>query len=391
MALLHLPCQQALDVFSRGCRLRPSGIPDAARDGPTEPAVLPCAAVNAFKPHLASVADYPYSKYEARVKLDQNESPDDFPEELKARALERLARLPWNRYPELHAEDVRAAVARHEGWPEEGVVLSPGSNLLVLALAEAAASVVDTAPAFPYYKAAAAAAATPYRAVPLGEGFALPLAGLLAALDGPPSVLFLPNPHGPTGQLFASMDVEALAERARARDALLVVDEAYHAFSGTDARPLARANPNVAVLRTFSKSWCLGGIRAGYLLAAPKVAAVARALLPPFCMPAHTGAILLTALEAPGYVAPLAARIRAERDRLLEALARHPSWHPHPSASNFILVRTPDAAAAHARLLAAGVLVRRQDHYPGLEGCIRLSVGTREENDLLLAAAFDGA
>jgi histidinol-phosphate aminotransferase len=352
--------------------------------------VLPCAAVNAFKPHLAAVADYPYSKFEARVKLDQNESPDDFPAELKARAVERIARLSWNRYPELHAEDVRAAIARHEGWPEEGVVVSPGSNLLVLALAEAAASVVDTSPAFPYYKGAAVASGTPYRAVPLGEGFSLPLAGLLAALDGPCGVLFLPTPHGPTGALFEGADLEALARKARERDALLVIDEAYHAFSGTDARPLARANPNVAVLRTFSKSWCLGGIRAGYLLASPQVAAVARALLPPFCIPAHTGAILLTALEDPGYVAPLVARIRAERERLFAGLGRHPRWRPYPSASNFILVRTPDAKAAHAKLLAAGILVRRQDHYPGLEGCIRVSVGTREENDLLLAAALAG-
>ncbi len=352
--------------------------------------MLPSAAVDAFKPHLAGVADYPYSKYEARVKLDQNESPEDFPADLKARALERLARVSWNRYPELHAEDVRAAVARHEGWPEDGVVLSPGSNLLVLALAEAAAAVIDTSPAFPYYKGAATAAATPYRAVPLGDGFALPLAGLLGALDGSSGVLFLPNPHGPTGKCFAASDLEALAAKARERDALLVVDEAYHAFSGTDARPLARANANVALLRTFSKSWCLGGVRAGYLLASPKVAAIARALLPPFCLPATTGAILLTALEAPGYVAPIVARIRAERDRLLAALAKHPRWKPHPSASNFILVRTPDAKAAHAKLLAAGVLVRRQDHYPGLEGCIRVSVGTREENDLLLAAALQG-
>lgn len=346
--------------------------------------------MNAFKPHLAQVADYPYTKHDARVKLDQNESPEDFPPQLKARALERLAKLSWNRYPELHAEDVRAAVARHEGWPEEGVVLSPGSNLLVLALAEAAASVVDTSPAFPYYKGAAKAAATPYRAVPLGEGFALPLEGLLAELDRAPGVLFLPNPHGPTGRLFEPASLEALARRAREREALLVLDEAYHAFAGSDARPLARANPHVAVLRTFSKSWCLGGIRAGYLLAAPPVAAVARALLPPFCIPAHTGAILLTALEAPGYVGPLVERIRSERERLLAALARHPSWRAYPSASNFILVRTPDAGAAHAKLLAAGVLVRRQDHYPGLEGCIRLSVGTPEENDLLLSAAFAG-
>jgi histidinol-phosphate aminotransferase len=344
--------------------------------------------VNAFKPHLAAVADYPYTKHDARVKLDQNESPEDFPADLKARALERIASVSWNRYPELHAEDVRAAVARHEGWPEEGVVVSPGSNLLVLALAEAAAAVIDTTPAFPYYRAAAVASATPYRAVPLGPGFSLPTAGLLAALDDLPGVLFVPNPHGPTGTLFDGGELEQLAERARARDALLVVDEAYHAFSGTDARPLARGNPNVAVLRTFSKSWCLGGVRAGYLLASPKVAAVARALLPPFCMPAHTGAILLTALESPGYVAPLVARIRAERERLQAELARHPEWKAFPSASNFILVRTPDAKAAHAKLLAAGILIRRQDHYPGLEGCIRISVGTRAENDALLAAAF---
>ncbi len=344
--------------------------------------------MNAFKPHLAGVADYPYSKVDARVKLDQNESPEDFPGDLKARAVERLARLSWNRYPELHAEDVRAAIARHEGWPEEGVVLSPGSNLLVLALASAARTVIDTLPAFPYYKGAALATATAYRAVPLGERFALPVAALSRAMDESPGVLFLPNPHGPTGTLFPAAELETLAAKARERDGLLVVDEAYHAFAGTDSRALARGNPNVAVLRTFSKSWCLGGIRAGYLLGAPGAVAVARSLLPPFCIPAHTGAILLTALESPGYVAPLVARIRAERDRLQAALAKHPTWKAYPSSSNFILVRTPDAKAAYAKLLAGGVLVRRQDHYAGLEGCIRVSVGAPAENDLFLSAAF---
>lgn len=343
--------------------------------------------MNAFKPHLANVADYPYEKHDARIKLDQNESPEDFPPELKRRALERIAAAGWNRYPELHADDVRAAIARHESWPEEGVVLAPGSNLLVLALASGARSVIDTAPAFPYYKGGAAAAGTPYRPVPLGDGFALPLDALLAALDAEPGVLFLPNPHAPTGRLFEAGDVARLADRARARDALLVVDEAYHAFAGTDARPLARANPNVAVLRTFSKSWRLGGIRAGYLLAAPNVAAVVRALVPPFCLPVHTSAILLTALESPGYVAELVARVRAERDRLVAGLADHPAWRPHPSAANYVLVRTPDAKAAFDHLLARGILVRRQDHYRGLEGCIRVTVGTREENDLFLAAA----
>jgi len=343
--------------------------------------------VDPFKPHLASVADYPYAKVDAAIKLDQNESPEDLPPEVKARALERLAALHWNRYPELHAEDVRAALARHEDWPEAGIVLSPGSNLLCMALSQAATSVLDTAPAFPYYKGSAVAAGTPYRAVPLGPGFTLPLAALLAAMDGPPGVLFLPVPHAPTGALFASGDVAALAEKARATGWLLVVDEAYQAFAGTDARPLARGNPSVAILRTFSKSWCLGGIRAGYLLGSPRVAAVVRALVPPFCIPAHTSVILLAALERPGYVAALVERIRSERARLLAELPKaRPDWTVHPSVANYILVRTPDAKAAWERLLSKGILVRRQDHYAGLEGCIRISVGTPAENDALLAA-----
>jgi len=344
--------------------------------------------VDAFKPHLADVADYPYAKVDARIKLDQNESPDDLPPELKSLALTRLAALPWNRYPELHAEDVRAALARHEDWPEAGLVLAPGSNLLILALASAARQVLDTSPAFPYYKGGAAAAGTPYRAVPLGPGFTLPLDGLLAALAGPPGVLFLPVPHAPTGALFTTGDVALLAERARATGWLLVVDEAYQAFAGTDARPLARQNPNVAILRTFSKAWSLGGVRTGYLLGSPRVAAVARAMIPPFCIPATTGVILQTALERPGYVAALVERIRAERARLSAGLAAtQPRWTVYPSAANYLLVRTPDARAAFEHLLSRGLLVRRQDHYAGLEGCIRISVGTADENDALLAAA----
>jgi histidinol-phosphate aminotransferase len=391
-SLLHRLCQPPPDRNSRGCAAGASGFPDAAPGRPDAAGAASCAnfrAVNAFKSHLSNVADYPYSKVDARVKLDQNESPEDLPAELKARALERLARLPWNRYPELHAEDVRAAVARHEEWPEAGVVLTPGSNMLVLALASAARTVVDTVPAFSYYKGGAAAAGTPWRGIPLGDGFALPKAALLAAMDGDGGVLFLPNPHAPTGKLFEQGDVAELAARAKARGWLLVVDEAYHAFAGTDARSLARGNGNVAVLRTFSKSWALGGIRAGYMLASPEVATVVRACVPPFCIPAHTSAILQTVLESPGYVKALVERIRAERARLLAGLAGHPRWKPYPSAANYLLVRTPDAKAAFDHLLSRGLVVRRQDHYAGLEGCIRITVGTREENDLLLAAAAE--
>ena len=345
--------------------------------------------MRAFKAHLWGLAPYPYKKVEAPVKLDQNESPFDLPPSLKEEALRRLARLPWNRYPEIHAEGLRRRLAHLLDWPEEGIVLAPGSNLLILALAVAAEEVLDLVPSFPHYAHAARVAGTPRRAVPLLEGFALPLEALLAAFTG--GVLFLPNPHAPTGALFPEEALEALAERAREVGGLLVVDEAYREFAGTDFRPLARQNPHVALLRTFSKAFALGGVRAGYLLASPEVAALVREVLPPFVLPAHTAAILEVVLENPGYVEAVAAHVRAERERVYAKLRGHPTWQPYRSHTNFLLVRTPDAERAFRHLLAQGILVRRQDHYPGLFGCIRVTVGSKEEMDTFLKAAFEVA
>ncbi|PZA06726.1 MULTISPECIES: histidinol-phosphate transaminase [unclassified Meiothermus] len=342
-----------------------------------------------LKPHLLLLPRYPYHKVEAPIKLDQNESAHDLPPHLKERALKRLAALSWNRYPSLHAEEVREALARHTGWDPEGVVVSPGSNLLIQCLAQAATRVLDTAPAFPHYAISARLAGTPYQAIPLHTDFRLPLAELLEAMSGEAGVLFLPNPHAPTGVLFPEAEIQALARRAGETGWLLVIDEAYQQFSGSDFRDLARGHPHLALLRTFSKAWGLGGIRAGYLLASPTVAGVIQNLLPPFGLPAHTAAILLTVLEDPSYIQARVREVEAERERLYRALRQHPTWRVYPSHTNFLLVRTPDAAQAYRALLERGILVRRQDHYAGLEGCIRLSVGTPAENDRLLEAAFE--
>ncbi len=344
--------------------------------------------MQAFKPHLAGLAAYPYRKVEAPIKLDQNESPWDLPRDLKDRALERMRLAPWNRYPDMHAEGVRALVARSQDWSEEGVVVAPGSNFLVLALALAANRVLDTAPSFAFYEGAARLAGTPFEAVPLGDGFSLPVEALLARMGSPAGVLFLAVPHAPTGVVFPRGDVLRLAARAREAGWVMAIDEAYFQFSGTDERALARENPSVVLIRTFSKAYGLGGVRAGYLLAAPDLAGRLQAMLPPFDLPAHTAAILATVLEAPERAAEAAVVLAAERDRMIDALGRHPTWRAHPSRANFFLVRTPDAGAAWKGLLAAGILVRRQDHLPGLAGCLRVSVGTPAENDAFLAASL---
>lgn len=209
----------------------------------SEPQTLHNRGVKAFKPHLQGLPSYPYKKVEASVKLDQNESPYDLPAELKQRVLQRLQHLDFNRYPPLHAEDVREKLSAHLDWPMEGLVVSPGSNLLIQALVQAAGRVLDTAPSFPHYAFSARISATPYQAIALGEGFALPTEALLEALQETPAVLFLPNPHAPTAQLFAERDIRRLADRAAQTGGLLVIDEAYHQFSGTDYAWLARATP----------------------------------------------------------------------------------------------------------------------------------------------------
>ncbi len=366
-----------------GSRLWPINL---ALDG--QPTSSDNRGVKAFKPHLQGLPSYPYKKVEAPIKLDQNESPHDLPDELKKRVLERLQNLDFNRYPPLHAEDVREKLAAWLNWPMEGVVVSPGSNLLIQALAQASNHVLDTAPSFPHYAFSAKISATPYQAIALGSGFSLPTEALLGAMDAPSGVLFLPNPHAPTARLFAESDLHLLADKAAQTGWLLVIDEAYHQFSGTDYSSLARANPHVAILRTFSKAWGLGGIRAGYLLASPEVAGVVQNFVPPFGLPAHTAQILLTVLEAPDYVQGIVQSLLAEREKLFRALQQHPTWQVYESQTNFFLIRTPDAAAAYHGLLRQGILVRRQDHYPGLEGCIRVSLGTPQENQRFLQAAF---
>jgi len=344
--------------------------------------------MKAFKPHLSGLAAYPYKKVEAPIKLDQNEGPWDLPEDLKERAFSRMRELAWNRYPDMHAETVCELLARFQEWPAKGVVVAPGSNFLVLALALAANRVLDTVPSFAFYEGAARLAGTPFEAVPLGADFSLPAEALLGRMSGTPGVLFLAVPHAPTGALFPEAEVRRLAARAAETGFLLAVDEAYFQFSGTDHRALARENSSVVLLRTFSKAFGLGGIRAGYLLAAPEVAGRLQAMLPPFNLPVHTAAVLETVLGEPARASEAAARIVRERDRMVAALERHPTWKVHPSRANFFLVRTPDAEAAFAGLRAAGVLVRRQDHLPGLRGCLRVSVGTPAENDAFLGAAL---
>ncbi|GAA5514256.1 histidinol-phosphate aminotransferase [Deinococcus carri] len=338
---------------------------------------------------VREVPAYPFTPIDVPHKLDQNENPYDFPADLKRLATERMLARPWNRYPDLHAETLAARIAAFEDWDPAGVVLTPGSNLLIKLLTELGGigqTVLTVSPTFSVYTLEAQMLGANLVQVPLNPDFSLPVEGLKAALrDNPPGVLYVTQPHAPTGFVDAQAAVRELVEAADGW--VVVLDEAYYQYSGTDSRPLVREGANRLSLRTFSKAWGLAGIRLGYALTSPTLAEHLRKLVPAFNIGVLAEAALEVALENPGYVQERAQEVRRERGRIQAALQDHPLWQVLPSQANFYLLRTPDAEAAYRHLLDHGIVVRRQDRLPGLTGCLRVAVGTPAENDALIAAA----
>jgi histidinol-phosphate aminotransferase len=345
--------------------------------------------MNAIRSVLRHAPAYPFTPIDAPIKLDQNESGYDFPPDLKQLALEKMLTANWNRYPEIHANSLRQKIAARVGWQEDGVVLTPGSNVLIHALAQAAGigqRVLTVAPAFSLYGLSGQLLGAEVLEPRLNPDFSLPMPELLLHLEQPtPGVAFLAVPHAPTGAMPSLEEVQTLASRAD-KNWLLVLDEAYFEYSGRNHVALLEQE-NVCILRTFSKAWGLGGVRFGMLLAQPQLAEQIQKILSPFNLSVLIQAAVETALEQPAYAEARVQEALSERARVFAALERLTGWKVYPSAANYHLIRTPDAKAAHAALLERGILVRKQDSHTGLEGCIRVSIGTPPENDAFIVAA----
>ncbi|MEZ5644837.1 MAG: histidinol-phosphate transaminase [Burkholderiaceae bacterium] len=350
-----------------------------------------------IRPAVLASPDYPFVAVDALIKLDQNESTQDLPDELKALICDQLRFVPWNRYPDLNSESICKVISTYEGWPAESVVVTTGSNVLIALLTQLAGTgqqVVTAKPNFALYALGARLFDANLTEVPLTPNLALDLPQLAEVIRsrraGGPSegrgVLYLPQPHAPTGSV---VDAESLRSLVReAPDWLVVIDEAYHQFADTDCRPIAKEFDNVVLLRTFSKAWGLAGLRLGYALTSPAVASNLRKLVPPFATSVMQTIAISTVLTHASYLTERIKLVIAERERMLKALANHPRWQAYPSHANFILIRTPNAEDAFRHLLSKGILVRRQDSYFGLKGCIRVTVGQPAENAAFLQAAL---
>jgi len=338
---------------------------------------------------VRALARYHFTPRASTVKLDQNESPVDLPEGIREAAMERMRNAAWHRYPELHPHALEEAIAARHDWDPDGVIVSNGSNVLLQALVIVAGigqSVLTVTPTFAVYGMQARLLGAELIEVPLdGAGFSLPVDGLLDAMAGRRGIVFLADPAAPTGNVHPSRDLQAVL-RGAPGDWLVVLDEAYGEFAGTDHRDLVAGHPHAISVRTFSKAFGLAGVRIGYALTSPDLAGEVRKGLLPFSFSSVQAAVAMAALQHPEYVAERVAIARRERDRLVAGLASLPGVEPHPSRTNFVLFRVADVDAVYRGLLEHDIAVRRQDHLAGLEGCLRVSVGTPDETDAFLEA-----
>lgn len=339
------------------------------------------------RPEVRALPAYAFEAHAAAIKLDQNESPFGLPAGLLARVMERLAAGEWNRYPELHPLGLAAKLGHRHGWPAEGVTVAGGSNLLIQTLTIVAGlgrRLLTVCPSFSVYALQAKLLGCELSEVPLEAGFALPVEALRTELARGAGVLFLASPMAPTGNRVPKADLQRVLEAA-GPDWLVVIDEAYAEFSGDDHSDLA-TSAQVVRLRTLSKAYGLAGLRLGYALAQPELTVQLRKACLPFWVSSLQTAVAEAVLEEEGLIEARVRATVAERERMAAELAARPGVEVFPSVTNFLLLRLPDAAARYRQLLEAGVLVRRQDHLPGLRGCLRVSIGAPEENDALLAA-----
>jgi len=341
------------------------------------------------RPEVLALKAYHVADAGGMVKLDAMENPYSLPEPMRSQLGEVLARVDMNRYPDPSARKLRELIARKFDVPAGmELLLGNGSDDLIqivtLALARPGAAVMYPDPTFVMYKMNAVFTAMKAVPVALRPDFSLDAGAFIERLRAErPALVFLAYPNNPTGVLYREEDVVAILREA---EGVVVLDEAYHVFAQKSFMPRLAEFPNLVVMRTASKLG-LAGIRLGYLAARREWVEQFNKVRQAYNVNVLTQAAAMFVLERLDVLEEQAARVRAERSTMGERLAELPGVTVFPSQANFFLVRVPDADKAYEGLRRHGVLVRNfNGAHPLLAQCLRVTVGTAEENRILLAS-----
>lgn len=344
-----------------------------------------------IRPEIRALKAYHVPDAAGLVKLDAMENPYTWSEDVKQAWVKKLHDVAINRYPDPEARRLRQRLRQALTVPDGmELLLGNGSDeliqIILMAVANPNVVVLAPTPTFVMYEMIATFAGMKFAGVPLAPDFSLDMPAMLEAMaTRKPAVVFLAYPNNPTGNLFARADIERIIETA---PGLVVLDEAYHAFAGESFMERLGNHDNLLVMRTLSKQG-LAGLRLGVLAGPVSWLAEFNKVRLPYNIGSLTQASAEFALGHMTLLDEQAGRIRADREKLYQALANLPGVHPWPSRTNFILFRTVDRDADQVfeALRSRGVLIKNLNSTGGmLEACLRVTVGTPEENDVFLKA-----
>ena len=348
------------------------------------------------RPELAELSAYLPDLASYRVRLDANEAPPLLSASARARIAEVLADGAWERYPDPSLESLREAIARSLGVTAAEILPGVGSDevisLLLTAFVQPRAgattpNVLTTTPSFVMYRMSARCRGLRVLEVPLDASWDLSVDALKSAIGmAPPNIVFIASPNNPTGNLMSLERLQQVIEAAP--EALVVVDEAYIAYSDRDQLELYRRHDNVAILRTLSKVG-FAAFRLGFLLARPAVVAELDKVRLPYNVPTPTQRVAeLAFTELAPEVARIAHEVKAERARLVTRLGKLSGIGVTPSQANFLWLRTErPAGELYEALKQRSILVRSFHNRGGrLSQQLRVTIGTAAENDEFLAA-----
>ncbi|MCX6139103.1 MAG: histidinol-phosphate transaminase [Ignavibacteriales bacterium] len=323
------------------------------------------------------------------IKLNQNENPFDVPLDLKRELLDELLRQPWHRYPDTFPVDLLKALAGYTGHPVEGIIAGNGSNELMytifMATVGAGTKVLIPTPTFFLYEKAVRVFDGTVIPVPMHDDLSYAPEKILEAIEREhPSVIVLVSPNSPTARSLTLEDIESIVNAA---DGLVIVDEAYIEFSDHGSvQQLLQGHENLVILRTFSKAFSMAGLRVGYLLAEPRLAAELLKPKIPFAVHAFSALTAIRMMEHRPLLNERIAYLKEGR-RWLEAQMRTiPEVEIFPSDTNFLIFSTPQAAGMlFQRLLENNVLIRDVSSYPMMERMLRVNTGLKEENERFIS------
>ena len=321
------------------------------------------------------------------IKLDAMESPYDYPEDMRKELGHALAEVPIRLYPNPSTCGLLQVLRDTYAIPAAAeVVLGNGSDELIerltMLVSKPGAKVQAPAPSFVMYRVNAEFFGLEFIGVPLREDFTMDLDAMLAAIrEHQPALVFIAYPNNPTGGRFAREKVQAIIDAA---PGLVVVDEAYGAFSSDSFLGNAGSIPNLVVLRTLSKIG-FAGLRIGYASGAPAVINELKKIIPPYNMNQLSLAAAEFALQYQPFINENINKLRDERERMRTALHAYPQVRDFPSEANFLTLRVPDAKALFDRLYASHILIKNlHGTHPLLDQCVRITIGTSEQNQQVL-------